>query len=270
MTAESSPSTNHDSGLDSTSAQDVPAEQPSERSSDNRSRSEDPDEIPSPDVDQISFRSFNPYGQPKSIREINETIKAELMRSHPANAGFIYGFTHAVIVFARLGTGPLIHVDLIKLGRTDNVQRRMHQWRKLCKYEPHLAFAHYMPHHQRIERIVHHQLHNARLREHLGCSGCGARHTEWFRAGAAHAESLVKMWQDFTRSGPYDEFGDLLPSWLGRLQRGDLDDPDCWISFTQGSVSTMPDNVDAESEDDSHPELEAEPSGDSHAPEDTK
>ncbi|KAF3760807.1 DUF1766-domain-containing protein [Cryphonectria parasitica EP155] len=198
-----------------------------------------PDEIPPPPDDQSSFRSFHPYGQPKSTRAINEAIKSELLKAYSAaSAGFIYGFVHPSSVLIRLGTGPLRKVGLVKIGRSANVERRMKQWAAQCRYAPSLVFAHAMAQqHQRIERVVHHQLHNARLREHLGCSGCGVRHVEWFRVDAAHAEALVRMWQGFVRLEPYDEVGHLLPTWLARLGQVDLGDPDCWVLFAQGSSS---------------------------------
>lgn len=202
----------------------------------NRSLDGGSDEEHPPDDDQvILFRSFSPYNQPKSTREINEAIKAELLKPHPAATGFIYGFAHPDNVFIRLGTGPLVELELVKIGRSDNVVRRMQQWRKQCKYNPRLMFAHVMAHHQRIERVIHHQLHSSRLREHPGCSGCGVRHTEWFRVEAEHAESIVIMWQGFTEQQPYDEGSEMLPGWLERLEHVDLDSQDCWSWFTCGA-----------------------------------
>lgn len=190
-----------------------------------------------PDGRRRPFRSFNPFGQQKSVREINEAIKAELLRPHPVVEGFIYGFSHPENLPARLGSGSTIEVKLIKIGRSDNVGRRMREWRKQCKYIPRLVFAHTMAHHHKIERVVHHQLHNVRLREHFGCPGCGARHTEWFRIDVDFSQSLVVMWQKFTNQQPYDEFGNLLPDWLEKIERVDLDDPNCWSWFTCDSSS---------------------------------
>lgn len=201
-------------------------------------RSLDSDEEPPPSDRPILFRSFNPYDQPKSTRRINEAIKVELLKPHPAAQGFIYGFAHPDNVLIRLGTGPIIETELVKIGRSDNVVRRMQQWRKQCKYNPRLMFAHAMFHHQRIERVIHHQLHNSRLREYLGCSGCGVRHTEWFRAEAQRAESLVVMWQGFTEQQPYGEAGDMSAGWLERLEQVDLDNLDCWSWFTSGPPLT--------------------------------
>lgn len=206
----------------------------------NRSRSGGSDEGSPPEDLNGSYRSFMPFGQPKSIQEVNEAIKAELQRPHPAAAGHIYGFTHPDQILVKLGTGPRIEMELVKIGRSENVGRRMQQWRKQCKYVPRLIFALAMPQHHRIERVVHHQLHNARLREHLGCFGCGIRHMEWFRVDAEHARSLVVMWQGYAERQPYDEVGGLLPDWIARLGQVDLGDPDCWSWFIPGPDRAQP------------------------------
>lgn len=194
---------------------------------------------PSEDLNE-SYRSFMPFGQPKSIWEVNEAIKAELLRPHPAAAGHIYGFARPDQILVKLGTGPCAEMELIKIGRSENVGRRMQQWRKQCKYVPRLIFALAMPQHHRIERVVHQQLHNARLREHLGCSGCGIRHMEWFRVDADHARSLGVMWQRYAERQPYNEVGELLPDWMARLGQVDLGDPDCWSWFTLGPDQSQP------------------------------
>lgn len=191
---------------------------------------------PTDDANRVQvFRSFNLFGRPKSARQINEAIKVELLKPCPAaTQGFIYGFSHPERrAFVKLGTEPIIQTELLKIGRSTNVERRMRQWRRQCKYTPRLEFAHAMPQHHKIERVVHHQLHNARLREHLGCSGCGARHQEWFRVEAGCAQALVAMWRGFAEQQPYDGLGNMLPDWLERLDIIDLADPDCWSCFTR-------------------------------------
>lgn len=198
------------------------------------------DEGTPPEETNGMFRSFNTFGRPKSVREINEAIKTELLRPYPDVEGFIYGFSHPENTFVKFGTGRALQMELLKIGRSDNIERRMRQWRKQCKYVPRLVFAHAMPQHYRIERVIHHQLHNARLREYLGCSGCGARHKEWFRVKAEYAQSLVATWRGFTEQQPYDELGNMLPDWLKRLEKIDLADPDCWSRFTRGLISTQP------------------------------
>lgn len=196
-----------------------------------RSRGQDPSGEPPPEGAANLGRTFNLYEKTKSIREVNECIKEELVKAHPTIIGYVYGFLHPSNVRVRIGTGPMSDIQVIKIGRSVNVERRMRQWKKQCKYEPRVVLNVAMPHHYRIERIVHHQLHNCRLRESPGCSGCKHRHTEWFRVSTIYAEHLVSMWQNFAQRQPYDQFGDLLPGWLERLERVDLEDPGCWMWF---------------------------------------
>lgn len=200
----------------------------------------DPEGTPPPEDPHNLTRSFNLYEQTKSTRELNEAIKMELLKTHPATEGCIYGFLHPGNVFVRIGTGPISDIQIIKIGRSVKVQRRMKEWKKKCKYEPRVVFNAKMPHHRRIERIVHHQLHNSRLREYPGCSGCNVQHTEWFRVSTIYAEHLVRMWQAFAQRRPYSENGDLLPDWLERLERIDLEDPGCWMWFILGNPSIGP------------------------------
>lgn len=171
------------------------------------------------------------YEQVKSTREVNETIKAELLKSHPATEGCIYGFLHPSNTRVRIGRDFTHNIQIIKIGRSVNIRRRMKEWRKKCKYEPLVVLNIEMPQHHRIERIVHHQLHNSRLREYPGCSGCGLQHNEWFRVSTIYASFLVSMWRDFAYRQPYGEDGKLLPDWLVRLDQIDLEDPGCWMWF---------------------------------------
>lgn len=176
-------------------------------------------------------RNFISYEQVKSTREVNEAIKEELLKSHPATEGCIYGFLHPRNTIIRIGSDSVYHTQIIKIGRSVNVKRRMKEWRKQCKYQPLIVLNIMMPHHQRIERVVHHQLHNSRLKEYPGCSGCGLQHNEWFRVSTIYAAFLVGMWRDFAYRQPYDEDGELLPDWLERLNQVDLEDPGCWMWF---------------------------------------
>lgn len=180
-------------------------------------------------------RSFRLYGQMKSTHEVNEAIKVELLKSHPSSEGFIYGFLLPIDSRVRIGTGPCSNIHIIKIGRSVDVKGRMREWKEQCKYEPLVVFNTNMPHHHRIERIVHHQLHNTRLREYPGCSGCSLQHNEWFRVSAIYAVHVVSLWQDFARRRPYGEEGHLLPGWLEKLEQIDLEDPGCWMWFILGS-----------------------------------
>lgn len=226
---------------------------------------QDPDEEPPPEADPTLTRTFNPFDQLKTIREVNEAIKAELTKPHPADEGFIYGFLHPNTL-VRMGTGPaLANTQVIKIGRTVNIKRRMKQWKKQCRYKPCVVLALKMPQHHRIERVVHHQLHNVRLRE-FRCPGCGGQHNEWFRVNTVYAEHLVGMWMEWALRRPFDGLGNLLPEWEERLEYLDLEDPGCWMWFILGpSLDESAANLGpAEGLEGGSSEL-ADPSSDQHS-----
>ncbi|KAI3397928.1 hypothetical protein diail_10097 [Diaporthe ilicicola] len=183
-------------------------------------------------------RSFDPYGPPKSTLEINNSIKDLLLRNTEADEGYVYGFQHPDDMVLNPSAGDDAGTArLIKIGRSKNHTARMRQIRKKCGYVPQTVFAHLMPHHVRIERVVHLQLHNSRLRD-VGCTGCGARHEEWFRVDVEFAERLVVLWKAFADRRPYEEQGAMLPMWRERLDRLRLGDADCWDGFVHGPSST--------------------------------
>ncbi|KUI72514.1 hypothetical protein VM1G_08404 [Cytospora mali] len=174
-----------------------------------------------------------------TIREINERTKRLLLGHSPATEGYVYGFTHPDDMMFRMSTDITQGTHLIKVGRSVNYERRMREFRRSCKYVPHVIFAYFMPHHFRIEMVVHLQLHNVRLRD-VGCTGCGARHEEWFHVDIEHAQHLVSLWKGFANCLPYDEQGEMLPLWRERLEGIDLEDEDCWERFMRGIPSGKP------------------------------
>ena len=195
-------------------------------------------ETPPPDKQPIT-RSFDQYGPLKTVSEINEGIKQLLLGSCPATAGYIYGFMHPNDLASQPSAGISRGPKLIKIGRSIDYERRMREIGRKCEYVPNVVFAYHMPHHVRVELVVHLQLHNTRLRD-VGCSGCGVRHEEWFQVDIEHAERLVGLWQSFANCRPYDEQGEMLLMWRERLEGLDLDDIDCWERFIQGASSDSP------------------------------
>ncbi|KAG6359268.1 hypothetical protein INS49_012789 [Diaporthe citri] len=193
-----------------------------------------------PNYGRADSRSFNPYGSPKSTLETNNAIKDLLLRHHiDADEGYVYGFQHPEDVAVdplSPGGGHNGRPHLIKIGRSKNHQARMRQISKRCKYVPHTVFAHPTPQHAMVERVVHTQLHNSRLRD-VGCAGCGTRHEEWFEVDVGRAEHLVALWKAFAECHPYDEQGGMLATWRERLEQLDLGDADCWEHFVHGTAS---------------------------------
>lgn len=189
---------------------------------------------------RAAVRSFDRYGPPLTAREINEGVRRLLLGHFPTTEGYVYGFTHPDDEMFRMSAEPSTRgTHLIKIGRSVNYERRMREFRRNCKYLPRVVFAHLMPHHFRIELVVHLQLHNVRLRD-VGCNGCGARHEEWFGVDVAYAERFVSLWQGFANCHPYDEGGEMLPMWRERLEELDMDDGDCWERFIRGIPSDHP------------------------------
>ncbi|KAL2273583.1 hypothetical protein FJTKL_04426 [Diaporthe vaccinii] len=199
-------------------------------------------------------RTFNPYGPSKSTLEINNAIKDLLLRHHAdADEGYVYGFQHPEdVAVDPLSTGGCDNgrPHFIKIGRSKNHQARMRQISKRCKYVPHTVFAHPTPQHAMVERVVHTQLHNSRLRD-VGCVGCGTRHEEWFEVDVGRAEHLVALWKAFAECHPYDKQGEMLPARRKRLEQLDLGDADCWEHFVHEapldrSVAGSPQELEAE------------------------
>lgn len=194
-------------------------------------------ESPPPEREPAT-RSFNQYGPPKTISQINEGVKELLLEFHSADEGSVYGFTHPDDLALQAEEGAPRGVNLIKIGRSVNVQRRMREIREKCEYVPNVVFDLHMPHHHRVEKLVHLQLHNQRLRD-VGCRGCHVRHMEWFRVDVEHARDLVSLWQTFCNSRPYDEQGEMLPELRERLEELDMDDAYCWERFITEWISSQ-------------------------------
>jgi hypothetical protein len=201
-------------------------------------------------------RLFNPYGRTRSILEVNNDIKDILLRCHAeVDSGYIYGFQHPDdITHDQQRPGHELEPHLIKIGRSENHRQRMRQISKRCRYIPHTVFAHFMPQHTMVERVVHAQLHNSRLRD-AGCIGCGTKHEEWFQVDVRHAEHVVELWKAFVESRPYDGQGAMLPEWRERLEQLDLGDTDCWQRFVRddgllarAAAADSPQPQEAESE----------------------
>ncbi|KAF2086869.1 DUF1766-domain-containing protein, partial [Saccharata proteae CBS 121410] len=104
---------------------------------------------------------------------------------------------------------------LLKIGRANNVHRRMNEWKHQCGYAPTLVrFYPYtnsptksspdsstavkrIPYAHKVERLVHIELGSQRvLRE---CEHCGRQHREWFeveatREGVRGVDEVVRRW----------------------------------------------------------------------------
>ncbi|CAK7224513.1 hypothetical protein SBRCBS47491_005577 [Sporothrix bragantina] len=114
---------------------------------------------------------------------------------------------------------------LLKIGRANNVQRRLNEWKRQCGYN--LSLLRYypyiptsgssgsdvtggglvprkMPHSHKVERLIHIELAGAGLRVAGGekCEVCGKEHREWFQVEAtrnavAAVDEIIRRWSDW-------------------------------------------------------------------------
>ncbi|CAK7229321.1 hypothetical protein SCUCBS95973_007181 [Sporothrix curviconia] len=114
---------------------------------------------------------------------------------------------------------------LLKIGRANNVQRRLNEWRRQCGYN--LSLLRYypyiptsgssgsdvaggglvprkMPHSHKVERLIHIELAGAGMRVAGGdkCDVCGKEHREWFQVEAtrnavAAVDEVIRRWSDW-------------------------------------------------------------------------
>ncbi|KAJ5908253.1 hypothetical protein N7495_000935 [Penicillium taxi] len=125
----------------------------------------------------------------------------------------------------------------LKIGRTSNVHRRMNEWTRQCAYD--LTLIRYypytpsssasssparnpvgakgqrshsdlvpgrkVPHVHRVERLIHLELDDVRLRDLGKCSECGKEHREWFEIEATkeslrRVDECVRRWVAWAES----------------------------------------------------------------------
>jgi hypothetical protein len=119
---------------------------------------------------------------------------------------------------------------LLKIGRAQNVHRRLNQWTRQCGYN--LSLIRYYPYHHspsntssshsthtlrndglprtprkvpnaaRIERLIHIELAEKRVKGDGKCESCGREHREWFeveasREGVKRVDEIIRRWVDW-------------------------------------------------------------------------
>ncbi|KAE9378884.1 DUF1766-domain-containing protein [Stipitochalara longipes BDJ] len=111
---------------------------------------------------------------------------------------------------------------LLKIGRAQNVQRRLNQWTRQCGYN--LSMIRYYPYHpttlsdtnvnelprtprkvpnaHKVERLIHIELNAKRAQASGKCSVCGREHREWFevdasRDGVKAVDEVVRRWVEW-------------------------------------------------------------------------
>ena len=164
-----------------------------------------PEEVSAPDADTASsLLSSSPRSSYSNARP-NDTVRA-----------YING---------NAGTGGVQEQKTIflKIGRATNVQRRLNQWSRQCRFN--LSLVQYYPTHsssslsdmprkapfvQRIERLVHLELSDQKVKR--ACQ-CGREHREWFEVDASRRavraiNEVIRRWVAWAeaeeRSGALD------------------------------------------------------------------
>lgn len=206
--------------------------------------------------------TLEPFGLPRTTIKTNRTIKRLLLRDltkkehRPGSStrGYIYIYSF-----------PTNYRDLhpyLKIGYTSDIDRRKGDWRRKCGYTPEVLGEYPAEVYIKVEKLVHAQLWNARMRE-PECPGCKGKHIEWFDIEVWKASAAVSMWAQWMRFEPYDKEGKLREGWRLRLEELDLSDAHCWEKFvdvkedkengsgTESESDSESDGSDYETESDS-------------------
>ena len=124
------------------------------------------------------------------LEEITQPLKPSALKD-----GFIYVFWDKE------------HFGKVKIGRTNNLKRRLEEWNKDCNRE-HMYHPvsrreglQMMPHVSRIERLIHLELKECRKQRY--CSSCNKNHTEWFDVGEALVTEIYNKWKEWIMRKPY-------------------------------------------------------------------
>lgn len=147
----------------------------------------------------VSIRGFNSY-QPGWSRGLSVSAAllskiSEPLKKTDLKTGFIYIFWDKETF------------GMVKIGRTDNLQRRLKEWNRKCKvnHTYHAATAAgqlvQIPHVSRVEYLMHIELKD--LRKERRCNGCGKMHKEWFQTSDLHAVKVFQKWQQWIEQEPY-------------------------------------------------------------------
>ncbi|KPM37024.1 hypothetical protein AK830_g9553 [Neonectria ditissima] len=175
---------------------------------------------------QIAHK-FEPYGDPLSIEKRNNHVKClvlrQLLPTERSSEGCIYVYTF-----------PENYHDAapyLKIGNAKHLDSRMAAWKRQCAYKPEVLSDFRSELYVKVERLVHAQLRNERIREAGGCPRCQVKHHEWFKVGSSKACGVLGLWTAWTRQKPYDESGELKEEWRARAERLDMSDPGCWEKF---------------------------------------
>ncbi|KAJ8111738.1 hypothetical protein OPT61_g5739 [Boeremia exigua] len=148
--------------------------------------------------DTVAFQTskFIPYrATQSSALAITMALKSQIiapLTKHDRKYGFIYMFWNQQ------------SFGMIKIGRTNNLTRRLAEWNRQCKIDHQYCqqgVFQEIPHVPRIERLMHAELINYRRTSE--CDGCGRNHKEWFDIDEAKARKVYQKWHNWIVQKPY-------------------------------------------------------------------
>lgn len=167
------------------------------------------------DTERSLERSVDPYG----VRPGADRRPSDVLRSFADVADSI-GTRSATTMRSRglSSGGDEKKTMLLKIGRANNVMRRMNEWKRQCGY--HLSLIRFYPyiqtgsgveprktpHAHKVERLIHLELGGMgmrvsdRLKE--PCAACGTQHKEWFEVeatkdGVLRVDEAIRRWVDW-------------------------------------------------------------------------
>ncbi|KAJ5726247.1 uncharacterized protein N7483_007604 [Penicillium malachiteum] len=154
----------------------------------------------------------------------------------------------------------------LKIGRSENVSRRLKEWNKQCKKTMELHFPEpakksdeqisdlqQVPHISRVEALVHLELNYFRRIEKK-CPGCSKSHMEWFEVSKDIAIRVIRKWTAWISTLPYEQqIKDCKEQWI--LKREELKNLDKLCSIGMNcSIPSLP-TVKGEKRSRSRPRL---------------
>ena len=172
--------------------------------------------------------TLKPFTELESIRTVNEETKKLILKNllpsempDPENGRiYLYLFPED----CKMRSPP------IKIGNTNNFERRVRRWETRCGYKPQHLANYECSLYKKIERVILKNLVNNRLKEEE-CVSCGRKHMEWFRCSVMEAEETAALWIRWSRLVPYAQTGELKQEWVKKLEDLDMNDPTCWRHF---------------------------------------
>lgn len=150
----------------------------------------------------------------------NERRPSDILTSFADKASAIGTRSPTTTRSRGLSSGDEKKTLLLKIGRANNVQRRMNEWKRQCGYD--LSLVRYypyvqsgsgaeprkMPHSHKVEKLIHIELQGLgmRISDRGACESCGREHKEWFEVdaskdGVMRVDEAIRRWSDWDEGG---------------------------------------------------------------------